>query len=184
MGWRRHWAVLFSWWSRPARYCEWESLPSNDNRIFLAPIGWYGLAGYVVPTGRSHKPHSECHNQFIGNQVWRTCYLTNGQVGWPPRMCDLTRLDYFLWGYVKSMVYSNKPATIDEIRMNIEREIAAVSADLCLKIIKNLGSASGLLQACPLGTMQKKTNFIMALSVLYRNKEFYWYPKQFLFYLK
>ena len=35
------------------------------------------------------------------------------------------------------MVFANKPATIDELRTNIEREIAAVSADLCLKIVKN-----------------------------------------------
>ena len=35
------------------------------------------------------------------------------------------------------MVYANKPATIDELRTNIEREIAAVSADLCLKSVKN-----------------------------------------------
>ena len=42
-----------------------------------------------------------------------------------------------LWGYVKSMVYANKPATIDELRTNIEREIAAVSTDLYLKIVKN-----------------------------------------------
>ena len=55
----------------------------------------------------------------------------NGPVGWPPRSCDLTPIDNFLWGYVKSMVYANKPATIDELRTNIEREIAAVSADLC-----------------------------------------------------
>ncbi|GFU90728.1 transposable element Tc3 transposase [Trichonephila clavipes] len=26
-------------------------------------------------------------------------------VHWPPRSCDLTPLDYFLWGYVKSLVY-------------------------------------------------------------------------------
>ncbi|GFY24474.1 uncharacterized protein TNCV_1015221 [Trichonephila clavipes] len=25
-------------------------------------------------------------------------------VNWPPRSCDLTPLDYFLWGYVKSLV--------------------------------------------------------------------------------
>ena len=36
---------------------------------------------------------------------------------------------------VKSMVYANKPATIDEHRTNIEREITAVSADLCLNFI-------------------------------------------------
>ena len=28
----------------------------------------------------------------------------NGPVGLPPRSCDLTPLDYFLWGCVKSMV--------------------------------------------------------------------------------
>ena len=61
----------------------------------------------------------------------------NDPVGWPPRSCHMTPLDYFLWGYVKSMVYANKTATIDELRTNIEREIAAVSADLCLKIVKN-----------------------------------------------
>ncbi|GFU08102.1 putative transposable element [Trichonephila clavipes] len=32
-----------------------------------------------------------------------------GPVNWPPRSCDLTPLDYFLWGYVKSWVYADKP---------------------------------------------------------------------------
>ena len=26
----------------------------------------------------------------------------NGPVNWPPRSCDLTPLDFFLWGYIKS----------------------------------------------------------------------------------
>ena len=59
----------------------------------------------------------------------------NGSVGWPPRSWDLTSLDYFLWSYVKSLAYANKPAMIFELRTNIEMEIAAVSADLCLKIV-------------------------------------------------
>ncbi|GFW43249.1 DUF4817 domain-containing protein [Trichonephila clavipes] len=32
-----------------------------------------------------------------------------GPVNWPPRSCDLTPLDYFLWSYVKSLVYADKP---------------------------------------------------------------------------
>ncbi|GFX99449.1 DUF4817 domain-containing protein [Trichonephila clavipes] len=32
-----------------------------------------------------------------------------GPVNWPPRSCDLTPLDYFMWGYVKSLVYADKP---------------------------------------------------------------------------
>ncbi|GFV94362.1 transposase [Trichonephila clavipes] len=31
-----------------------------------------------------------------------------GPVNWPPRSCDLTPLDYFLWGYVKPLVYAEK----------------------------------------------------------------------------
>ena len=43
----------------------------------------------------------------------------NGPVGWPPRLCDWKPLDYFLWGCVKSMVYANESATVDELRTNI-----------------------------------------------------------------
>jgi hypothetical protein len=49
----------------------------------------------------------------------------------------LTPLDYFLWGYVKSLVYANKPATLQELRANIEREIAGISADLCERVVEN-----------------------------------------------
>ncbi|GFV09043.1 uncharacterized protein TNCV_2738091 [Trichonephila clavipes] len=37
-----------------------------------------------------------------------------GPVNWPPRSCDLTPLDY-LWGYVKSLVYADKPQTLDHL---------------------------------------------------------------------
>ncbi|GFS94701.1 transposable element Tcb2 transposase [Trichonephila clavipes] len=39
-----------------------------------------------------------------------------GPVNWPPRSCDLTPLDYFLWGYVKSLVYADKPQTLDHLK--------------------------------------------------------------------
>ncbi|GFU39882.1 uncharacterized protein TNCV_3840361 [Trichonephila clavipes] len=38
-----------------------------------------------------------------------------GPVNWPPRSCDLTPLDYFLWGYVKSLVYADKPQKRDHL---------------------------------------------------------------------
>ncbi|GFW92456.1 putative LOC100569746 [Trichonephila clavipes] len=46
-----------------------------------------------------------------------------GLVNWPPRSCDLTPLDYFLWGYVKSLVYADKPQTLDHLEDNIRRVI-------------------------------------------------------------
>ncbi|GFW04831.1 transposable element Tc3 transposase [Trichonephila clavipes] len=49
-----------------------------------------------------------------------------GPVNWPPRSCDLTTLDYFLWGYVKSLVYANKPQTLDHLEDNIHRVIVDI----------------------------------------------------------
>ncbi|GFW79886.1 uncharacterized protein TNCV_3898871 [Trichonephila clavipes] len=49
-----------------------------------------------------------------------------GPVNWLPRSCDLTPLDYFLWGYVKSLVYADKPQTLDHLKDNICRVIADI----------------------------------------------------------
>ena len=45
----------------------------------------------------------------------------NGLVNWPAMSCDLAPLDYFLWGYVKSLIYADKPSTIDALEANIVR---------------------------------------------------------------
>ncbi|GFV37621.1 transposable element Tcb1 transposase [Trichonephila clavipes] len=47
-------------------------------------------------------------------------------VNWPPRSCDLTPLDYFLWGNVKSLVYADKPQTPGHLEDNIRRVIADI----------------------------------------------------------
>ena len=42
--------------------------------------------------------------KFPGSVISR-----NGDYDWPPRWCDLTPLDFFLWGYVKDKVYADAP---------------------------------------------------------------------------
>ncbi|GFV42245.1 uncharacterized protein TNCV_3164761 [Trichonephila clavipes] len=56
-----------------------------------------------------------------------------GPVNWPPRSCDLTPLDYFLWGYVKSLVYADKPQTLDHLEDNIRRVIADIRPQMSKK---------------------------------------------------
>ena len=36
-------------------------------------------------------------------------------VDWPPRSCDITPLDFFLWGYVKYKVYADNSASIQAL---------------------------------------------------------------------
>lgn len=40
---------------------------------------------------------------------------------WPLRSCDLTPLDFFLWGFLKSKVYVNKSTTTHSLNEEIER---------------------------------------------------------------
>ncbi|GFV20847.1 DUF4817 domain-containing protein [Trichonephila clavipes] len=60
-----------------------------------------------------------------------------GPVNWPPRSCDLTPLDYFLWGHVKSLVYADKPQTLDHLEDNIHRVIADIRPQMLEKVIEN-----------------------------------------------
>ncbi|GFX76331.1 putative LOC100569746 [Trichonephila clavipes] len=59
-----------------------------------------------------------------------------GPVNWPPRSFDLTPIDYFLWGYVKSLVYADKPLTLDHLEDNIRRIIANIRPQILEKVLK------------------------------------------------
>ncbi|GFW30346.1 transposable element Tc3 transposase [Trichonephila clavipes] len=70
-----------------------------------------------------------------------------GPVNWPPRSCDLTPLDYFLWGYVKSLVHADKPQTLDHLEDNIRRVIADIRPQMLEKVIENWTSRLDYIRA-------------------------------------
>ncbi|GFW15213.1 transposable element Tc3 transposase [Trichonephila clavipes] len=70
-----------------------------------------------------------------------------GPVNWPPRSCDLTPLDYFLWGYVKSLVYADKPQTLDHLEDNIRRVIADIRPQMLEKVIEHWTSRLDYIRA-------------------------------------
>ncbi|GFU90629.1 DUF4817 domain-containing protein [Trichonephila clavipes] len=70
-----------------------------------------------------------------------------GPVNWPPRSCDLTPLDYFLWGYVKSLVYADKPQTLDHLQDKIRRVIADIRPQILEKVIENWTSRLDYIRA-------------------------------------
>ncbi|GFW02303.1 transposable element Tc3 transposase, partial [Trichonephila clavipes] len=70
-----------------------------------------------------------------------------GPVNWPPRSCDLTPLDYFLWGYVKSLVFVDKPQTLDHLEDNIRRVIADIRPQMLEKVIENWTSRLDYIRA-------------------------------------
>ncbi|GFU87850.1 putative transposable element [Trichonephila clavipes] len=76
-----------------------------------------------------------------------------GPVNWPPRSCDLTPLDYFLWGYVKSLVYADKSQTLDHLEDNICRVIADIRPQMLEKVIENWTSRLDYIRASRGGHM-------------------------------
>ncbi|GFT73140.1 uncharacterized protein TNCV_2554271 [Trichonephila clavipes] len=70
-----------------------------------------------------------------------------GPVKWPPRSCDLTPLDNFLWGYVKSLVYADKPQTLVHLEDNIRRVIADIRPQMLEKVIENWTSRLDYIRA-------------------------------------
>ncbi|GFV25801.1 transposase [Trichonephila clavipes] len=70
-----------------------------------------------------------------------------GPVNWPPRSCDLTPLDYFLWGYVKSLVYADRPQTLDHLEDNIRCVIADIRPQMLEKVIENWTSRLDYIRA-------------------------------------
>uniref|UniRef100_A0A1B6CQC5 Tc1-like transposase DDE domain-containing protein n=2 Tax=Clastoptera arizonana TaxID=38151 RepID=A0A1B6CQC5_9HEMI len=60
-----------------------------------------------------------------------------GYLHWPPRSPDLSMCDFFLWGFLKSRVYENKPRTLGELRQSIEQNVAQINRQLLERVEAN-----------------------------------------------
>jgi transposase len=61
-----------------------------------------------------------------------------GPIEWPARSPDLTPPDFFLWGYLKNIVYMDKPSTLAELRSRIEQACAELQPSMCNKACKSV----------------------------------------------
>jgi hypothetical protein len=54
-------------------------------------------------------PHYTRHVKEYLHESFSDCWLGHGgSIVWPPRSLDLTPVDYYLWGYMKALVYETK----------------------------------------------------------------------------
>ncbi|GFW28953.1 uncharacterized protein TNCV_202761 [Trichonephila clavipes] len=100
-------------------------------RILFSDEAHFWLNGYV--NKQNCRIWSEANPQMFGDRL----ISRFGPVSWPPRSCDLTPLDYFLWGYVKSLVYADKPQMLDPLEDNVRRIIADIRPQMLEKVIEN-----------------------------------------------
>jgi len=72
-------------------------------------------------------------NQLFPNKV----ISRKGNISWRSRSPDLIPIDFYLWGYLKSIVYDINPKSIYASKENIRREIANISESICRAVINN-----------------------------------------------
>jgi len=60
-----------------------------------------------------------------------------GNLEWPARSPDLTPCDFFLWSFLKSRVYVNRPRTLQDLKTNIQEEIANITPAMLARVMTN-----------------------------------------------
>ncbi|PSN52143.1 hypothetical protein C0J52_06461 [Blattella germanica] len=91
---------------------------------------WFQQYGATVHTANISM--ATLRGLFPGRVISR-----RGDVEWSPRSPDLNVCDFFLWGYLKSKVYENRPRTAADLKQNIRNEVAAIPGVLLQRVMRN-----------------------------------------------
>lgn len=64
----------------------------------------------------------------------------HGDIAWPARSPDLSVCDFFLWGYLKSKVYANKPRTLEDLKEAIKEVIGSITNEMLSKVFDSFAA--------------------------------------------
>ncbi|XP_011873739.1 PREDICTED: uncharacterized protein LOC105565277 [Vollenhovia emeryi] len=90
---------------------------------------WFQLDGAAPHYARDVRLFLDA--QYPGRWIGR-----RAPIAWPARSPDLTSPDFFLWGYLKNIVYEQQPRTREDMMQRIRRACAAISRDVLLKTVQ------------------------------------------------
>ncbi|GFU14707.1 putative transposable element [Trichonephila clavipes] len=127
---------------RLKNYFLWNVKSTRYPRVVVRGVGelWFQQDGATCHTARAT---IDLLKDTFGDRLFSRFEPVN----WPPRPCDLTPLDYFLWGYVKLLVYADRPQTLYHLEDNIRRVIADIRPQMLEKVIENATSRLDYIRA-------------------------------------
>jgi len=91
---------------------------------------WFQQDGATSHTARETM---NCLRRMFGSRL----ISKNAETVWPPRSPDLSTCDYFLWGYLKSRVYKNKPRSLEQLKQAITRQAEAIPKTMLVRVYEN-----------------------------------------------
>lgn len=60
-------------------------------------------------------------------------------MAWPPRSPDLTPCDFFVWGHIKNIVYSENIQNLAHLKDRIRNALCTVSPDILTNVWAEIG---------------------------------------------
>lgn len=98
---------------------------------FVVPaLDGHGELGRIVLQQDGAPPHTSASAKEILGRYFPGRVISQGfGVKWPPRSPDLSPADFWLWGYLKSRVYLQKPKNLTDLKNSISLEVRKLTSD-------------------------------------------------------
>ncbi|GBN77650.1 hypothetical protein AVEN_131335-1 [Araneus ventricosus] len=108
------------------------SIPGSEELEVLSP----SCIEIVQDGAPSH--YSNIVREFLVTTFPQRWIGRGAVMAWPPRSPDITPLDFYLWGYVKKHVYSERINDINHLKQRITDVIHSVTPDVLTRVWEGL----------------------------------------------
>ena len=72
--------------------------------------------------------------ELFGNHI----IALNNDPEWPPRSPDLTPCDFFLWGYIKSIVFKSPPESLVDLRWRVVATFDSLNQEMVRRAMQGM----------------------------------------------
>lgn len=104
----------------------------EDLPLDLRQIIWFQHDG--CPAHNAMVVRNELNQQFPNRWIGRGSPVQR----FPARSPDLTPMDFFLWGYVKNIVYQQVPTTVDDMKHRITAACATITSETLTAVSRSV----------------------------------------------
>src|SRR5215469_14982797 len=116
-------------------YPQIQELEATGRQITFGLDGAPPHFGFVV--------RDALNDRFPGRWIGRAA-----PIPWPPRSPDLTPLDFYLWGHVKDMMYSEKIHNLQHLVHRITQAIESITTDNLASVWREVDNRLDICRAC------------------------------------
>ena len=91
---------------------------------------------YGIPPHWEKNVRGWLNEHFIQRCIGRHG-VNDTNIPWPPRSPDLTPMDFFLWGYIKKLVYTKNYQDLDQLKNAIVAAFQLVTGEMVTSALAN-----------------------------------------------